>query len=181
MKKETKKFLFLIFGLVLINIYLVSAQPSLDYNGVLLVGNDIGDASSHGTGTNYAWKSVRLQAETSGTATHFLVYMKAKDTWVGDQSSKDVGFAVYADAGAGVNPGAILSSRYMPDYDFDTDGDLIGSSNDFYLDFLLDTPIAITQGTVYYLTMLIEDVDGNWDSDILYYGRDDGCGGGLPR
>ena len=150
-------------------------NPAINYPGTLLGSNDFEDASNHGSGTNYSWKSTRFQAIASGTATHFVVMMYRKDNWVGDQSSKDVGYAIYADAGAGENPGSLLSKGYVENYDFDAAGTAAGVTNRFYLAFPLEKEIGITTGSYYHLTMLIEDVDDSAEADILYYGRDDSC------
>jgi hypothetical protein len=152
-----------------------TSAPSITHPGTLLGGNDIENYTSHTSGTNYSWKSVRIQATASGTASHFIVYMYNKNTWDGDQSSKDVGAAVYADAGSGVNPGALLSSLYEANYDFDAAGTAAGVSNNFWLAFALDTPIEIESGTYYHLTLLIEDTDDVGTADRIYHGRDNDC------
>lgn len=105
--------------------------------------SDLFSTSCGSASTSTRWKSIRVQATSSGTATHFVIQTGAT------LSNKDVGFAVYADGGSGEAPGTPLGRGYYASYVFGTRG--------FYaLPFTSVSSISIVSGSYYVLVYFIE-------------------------
>ena len=102
------------------------ADPDPRYVGTLLGHNVFSQWAAHDPGTNHLWKSLRVEAIASGSATHFVVKMSAKlaagTPWIGDQSSKDVGWALYSGTSGYTDAvGSLIASGYEANHNFEAD------------------------------------------------------------
>jgi len=111
-----------------------SYQPALDQGGWLT-----------------QWKTVRVQATSSGTVTHFLIKL-CGTTGI---TTSPVGFAVYEGTSGYNDPvGTLIARGYYAAYSF-------GSGAGWYaLPFnIVPTTFTVTAGNYYHLTYLIERIE----------------------
>jgi len=97
------------------------------------------------------YKSDRLRSSVTGTVTHFLVRICTSSS-----TPIPVGFAVYADTGAGSSnpPGALIKRGYIASYTY--------SSTGWYaFPFLNNETFNVTTGTYYHLTVHLNPSDTN--------------------
>jgi len=107
--------------------------------------------------TSTRWKSARLQATSTGTATHFIIRIGSNNI-----GTHPVGYAVYASTGPNYDdPPADtpLVRGFVDDYSF-------GNSGYYAFPFNNDNTLAVTQGTWYHLVFLLapelETLQSTW-------------------
>lgn len=109
--------------------------------------------------TSTRWKSSRLLASSSGTATHFII--RVGSNGIGTQP---VGFAVYASTGPDFDDppaNTPLIRGYIPSYDFNVNG-----AGYYAFPFNDDATLAVNSGTWYHVVYLLtpgsESLSSGW-------------------
>lgn len=147
----------------LILILLLFASPAFGYD-ILFDADDPTDLGTVPVNYQYPgqssissnatrWKAARLQASSSGTVTHFLVRVCTAD----NSNNYPIGFAVYADAGASTNPGALIKRGYVASHSF-------ANTGWYAFPFLNDDTFSVTSGTYYHVTVLLNYIESDWGS-----------------
>jgi hypothetical protein len=155
---------------------IITAMTDPDDEGTIVMMHGTAEQTVDAASVPQRWKTVHVQADSSATVTHFLIRIATSSS-----NSLPVGFAVYASTGSGSGnpPGDTpLIRGYLASYQF--------SSTGWYaLPFLNDATLAVTSGTWYHLTFMINEnaqyadpnasrISSGYDSDDKWFPD---CGG----
>ena len=159
MNKLAMCFLFVFLANPAFAIY--DSNDPTDMGTVLADNNLTPPESSPGDSCGNRWKSTRVQASASGTATHFILWI----TSTGGRQSGGIGCAVYeGTSNYNDNPGQLKVAAYHPSFN-------ISNGTGFYAIPFTSTPgsASIVAGRWYHLAYYI---DQNCDSSFIGTARD---------
>ena len=144
-----KKLIFISFAVLFLPTFAFSYDPIYIANNPENMGSIPAIHDGDGFPSSImSWKSCRVQATESGTATHFIIRVGSNNI-----GSVPVGFAVYAGTAGERDPiGELLIRGYYPSYNFT-------SAGYYALPFTSAESLEITSGSYYHIVYLLTPGD----------------------